>query len=287
MNLLLDKLFSDLFPTLDVECGLINSIQKNAFIVGHQQRGHLFVTTAAIERIHDAGLRIHNSPVFQPARPDPTRNGPPLFDDDMATLALAALLGHELGHLHDRQFDLRKEPFTPVDKITKQAQEFAADTWGLRACVELVLAPLVGRVTDVQVIENALCVGVTRLLIGHNIFERLDWKQPWVAPEEGWPHDHPPGTWRLLTSAIAVTEWLQEHTVLPHAVIVQICVASLDTAARALHWYATGQCQEPGHFLRIALERNDGGAKIDHWRAAYERFQHGLIPERGPENERG
>lgn len=291
VDTLLTSFFNRSFPRMDVVWGIEDDDTPNACVWGHAAPTVVLLTSGAIRKIAETRTRLatpaatfasyYAFPVAMVPESNSDARAQALAQagESLSVFALAALFAHEVGHVHDRQFE--DVPVARTGRLD-QAYEIAADTWAIRTCTELAVGWARSVADRLQVpLAFPLRAALYYLLVGHGLIDDVDWSVPWVAHD---PATHPPGALRLASAAVAVLEWVADRSMLDEHAAGEIAVEVFGVAAQTLYWLHTGKEVPPVVFQQLFLDLLGNGDVIDGMRAAYERFRAALplTPEPEP-----
>lgn len=283
VDTLLSTFFSGSFPSMEVAWGIEDDPAPNACVWGHASPSVVLLTSGAIREIAATRARLakpaatiaskYAFPAAMASENDADERAQALAQagENLGVFALAALFAHEVGHVHDRQFE-----DIPVARTGRlgQAHEIAADTWAIRACTELAVSWARSLADRLQVpLEFLLRSALYYVVVGHGLVDDVDWSVPW-SPHD--PATHPPGALRLAASAVAVSEWLADRRVLSEQAASEMAVEVFAAAAQTLYWLRTSKELPHMVFQQLFLDLLAEGDVIDRMRATYERFRAAL-----------
>lgn len=286
LDMLLNS-FTRSFPKLNVVWGIYAKAEPNACVWGHVSPSVILLTSGAIQSIYDARARLTVPAMTFAANYAAPMNLIPFVEhennfqalaqagENLGLFALMGLFAHEVGHLHDRQFD-RSHPIKKT-VVLQQAFEVTADTWAIRKCCVLAIdwaRDLTARTK--APFENALRASLFYLLVGYGFVDRIDWTEKWRLPFPNERFVHPPGALRLVACAVAIAEWLVDGEVLDEKEAAYVAVEVFGVSAQTLFWFQTGKEMPPAAFQALALLQFSNGTVVDTMRVEYERFRAAL-----------
>lgn len=187
-----------------------------------------------------------------------------------ALFALSALLGHKLGHAHDRHF----EEIHSADPLRLQAQEISADLWAVRLLVDQARHWALTQSENGVPYDAALDAGLFYGIVGLGARMDIDWTEDWNAAGKTYPAN----ALRLVAGAVAMYEWIKDRHLMAAAGLAARSRDIFAAAARTLHYLAT-EVLEPEEYFKIHAKVLYGdGSRVDGLRAAYLGFRAELPP---------
>lgn len=194
-----------------------------------------------------------------------------------ACAALAALIGHELGHAHERQLELSY----PLEHelLINHGAEFAADGWAIRVAATIInpffeparkAADRGEQVRAVDLQESKL------ILCAFSFIDSIDLSISWEPAEKTQvPETHPVGTARLQQAAVALIDWWQDALQRPEAIATSLSVEAIE---RTVAFHDKDNVAAQQGFLIDLIEQLLKRAEeaTDYFKAARLRYQRWL-----------
>lgn len=262
------------FPKLEVLWSIQKHCAKNASAFPAGDLTAVLITTGAIDFLHKRRLKFaFNSfrlPYGVPAPDGQTHQ--PVSDEEavrsgeyFALFAFSALVGHELGHAHDRHF----EGIPSADPLRLQAQEISADLWAVRLLVEQARLWALAQSERGVPYDAALNAGLFYGIVGLGAMMDIDWTEDWNAPGKTYPAN----ALRLVAGAVAMYEWVEDRQFMAAAGLAARSRDIFAAAARTLNYLATEVLESEEYFKVRAKTLYGDGSRVDSLRAAYEGFR--------------
>jgi hypothetical protein len=182
-----------------------------------------------------------------------------------ASLALAAIIGHELGHAYERQFEIGAPQNNHL--LINHGAEFAADYWSIQVAGR-VIAPFfdIARTNaeDSSHIFAADLLQAQFILAAFACLDSIDLNRTWLAQNvlDHKKNTHPVDAARLLNAAVAMVEWWSENNARPPEIANSVSLLALERILEFcnLGVQLAGSTQQ-GELLKRMLERHDEAAK--------------------------
>lgn len=218
-------LLERLFPEINVQYAIERESSINAWVAPLSSTQYLIsVTEGAIKFFVNYGKEFYrlNASVFNTEEEqkilqlwsDLPEKGelPNLLATMAGCCALAAILGHELGHVYEGQFDV--SPPTKNQLLINHGGELSADGWAVRV-VALFVDPIVELFCkeDYEAQQVTACdmLKSTIVLSAFSCIDKISIVQPWAPKTPNNIEDtHPVGSARLLSAAVSLLDfWLE------------------------------------------------------------------------------
>lgn len=271
------------FPDMEVAWGIEIDSQPNASVWGGSKPSVVLLTSGAIKTIYENRTRLAkpletfaSDYAFLASRvpegsTDTRAQAIAQTGNEIGLFALAALFAHEVGHVHDCQFE--NVPIRKTERLA-QAHEITADTWAIRACTQLAFgwASDIAKRLNVS-LELPLRSTLYYMLVGHGTVDNIDWSEEWVENKS----THPPGALRLVSAAVTASEWITYHKWLDEDLATKIASDAFSKAAQTLHWLNTGKEMPPEIFMLLTVFLWGHGGMINNLREEYEGFRRKLL----------
>ena len=171
-----------------------------------------------------------------------------------STTALACLLAHELGHVHEGQFKHQYHLIKVKDNrqaLINHAEEFSADWWSVWAAAD-VLRPFIDLALNIKssIDPKWPCHYLlsTLALAAFACVEPISFERKWTASNASDVDDtHPVAIARLLSAAVALVDWWIERRGEPPEKVLPMVVTALQRILSASqHAGLNRQCTDSG-----------------------------------------
>lgn len=187
--------------------GIKNSYEEDAFVCTLNGCSSIFITRGACQLLARVGSFfathdwISNSERMRPFHDaiDVPRNR---LGETAQMLGLAALFGHEVGHVMDRH---NVHSIAGQMHDARLGEEISADGWAIRFGLDIVDAwahsLATGRESEQDAIKQA---GAVLLVIANAAIDRIRLDESWDVPAN---QTHPPGAQRVLATCITLDQY--------------------------------------------------------------------------------
>ncbi|MBB3224148.1 M48 family metalloprotease [Pseudoduganella umbonata] len=238
-------LLEKLFPYYEIDYAIWDTDQLNAWICPRAANQYVIAVSkgALIEfvksgnvffqQLSAVGITEKESALFGIFAGLPCPSGGILEGrtaEVFAVGAISAILGHELGHAHERQFEVEESQNEPV--LVNHGAEFAADFWGVRVANRFLSGFFdIARegAEESPYVFAADLLQAQFVLQAFSCLDRVDLRSPWapVDPEDI-DDTHPIDAARLHFAAKGLADCLIEDNGRPQEIAESISIMALE-----------------------------------------------------------
>lgn len=270
-----------MFPDIEVYYALEDAPDANAWVarLGQGYDGYMVcISTGALELFHarimaDRAIPRDLVSTIEEGEVLERIDGHAEFDAKqvLSFAACAALLGHELGHVHEGQLDMPG----PTDdiRLVSHAAEIAADAWAIRVASQIVkpIFDAMRSQAPSEVHEVACSVLEAKMILYANgLLEDIDLRNTWTPKDRNKGDEHPVGAARFLSTAVALIEWKERTESREMALATTVMATGPVLRLLGSH---EGISPIGLHLLELLADRYDESkAYIDEARELYERW---------------